>query len=105
MVLPRTAVEQAMAALWSEVLRLAPIGIHASFFEIGGHSLLATQLVGRAQEVFSVALPLRSLFEHPTIERFSEYVVAQQLEQADADLLAQLLDDMDAPSGEGAREA
>jgi acyl carrier protein len=49
------------------LLNLEKVGIHHNFFEIGGHSLLATQFISRVREVFGVELPLRSLFEHPTI--------------------------------------
>jgi amino acid adenylation domain-containing protein len=66
-VLPRTATEEKLAAVWCEVLGLERIGIHDSFLELGGHSLLATQLVFRVQEAFHVELPLRSLFETPTV--------------------------------------
>jgi acyl carrier protein len=66
-VAPRTETERRLAALWSEVLGVAPIGVHDSFFELGGHSLLATQLVSRVREAFDVELPLRELFEASTV--------------------------------------
>ncbi len=64
---PRTASEKKMAAIWQEVLGLQNISIHENFFELGGHSLLATQVISRIRHQFDVDLPLRRLFESPTI--------------------------------------
>jgi acyl carrier protein len=60
-------VEQALAEVWSGLLRVEHIGANANFFDIGGHSLLATQLVSRIRELFGVELPLRRVFDSPTI--------------------------------------
>jgi amino acid adenylation domain-containing protein len=66
---PRTAVEELIAGIWGELLGRAPgtVGIHDNFFEIGGHSLLATRALSRMREALGVAVPLRSLFEFPTV--------------------------------------
>ncbi|HEX7733375.1 MAG TPA: amino acid adenylation domain-containing protein, partial [Ktedonobacteraceae bacterium] len=58
---PRTPLEELVAALWSEVLRVEQIGVHDDFFALGGHSLLATQVIARARSLFQLELPLRSL--------------------------------------------
>ncbi|HYO14894.1 MAG TPA: amino acid adenylation domain-containing protein, partial [Thermoanaerobaculia bacterium] len=63
---PRTAAEELLVGIWSEVLRREGIGIREDFFGLGGHSLLATQVVSRVREVFRVELPLRRFFETPT---------------------------------------
>ncbi len=77
-VAPRTPDEQQLAAIWSEVLGLGRVGIYDDFFELGGHSLLATQLVSRVRAVCNVELPLRSVFESPTIAEFAEQVELTQ---------------------------
>jgi amino acid adenylation domain-containing protein len=64
---PRTATEERLAVTWAALLSLDAVGIHDSFFELGGHSLLATQVISRVREAFGVNLPLRQLFERPTV--------------------------------------
>jgi amino acid adenylation domain-containing protein len=68
-VAPRTSLEEMLATLWAQVLRLERVGINDNFFEVGGHSLMATRLISAIQTTFRVDLPLRSLFEAPTIAR------------------------------------
>jgi acyl carrier protein len=64
---PRTAVEEILANIWAVVLNLDGVGIHDNFFHLGGHSLLATQVVSRIRSSFGFDLPLREIFEAPTI--------------------------------------
>jgi surfactin family lipopeptide synthetase A len=66
-VAPRTPVEQKVAEIWSAVLRVNHVGVHDNFFELGGDSLLATQVMFRLSETLQLELPLRSLFEAPTV--------------------------------------
>lgn len=75
-VAPRTLVEEALAGIFSKVLGAAQVSIHDSFFDLGGHSLLATQALSRVREAFQVELPLRSLFEAPTVAGLAERVEA-----------------------------
>ena len=66
-VAPRTSVERSLAGIWSDLLGLPQVGIHDNFFDLGGHSLLTTQLISRVRELFQVELPLREVFQQPTI--------------------------------------
>jgi acyl carrier protein len=72
---PRTGVERRLAKIWAEVLRRESIGVKDNFFELGGHSLLATQIISRIWEHFELELPLRSMFESPTIADLARVVV------------------------------
>jgi amino acid adenylation domain-containing protein/non-ribosomal peptide synthase protein (TIGR01720 family) len=64
---PRNDVERVLAAIWAELLGRESVGIHANFFELGGHSLLATQVISRVGVAFDTGLPLRTLFQRPTV--------------------------------------
>ncbi len=64
---PRTPIEEVLAGIWAELLGRQQVGVFESFFEAGGHSLLATQLAARVRRSFGVELPLRAVFEEPTL--------------------------------------
>lgn len=66
-VAPRNPVEAALAEIWAQVLGLEKVGVEDNFFQIGGHSLLATRIISRCRQRFHVDLPLRELFESPTV--------------------------------------
>jgi len=71
---PRTPTEDRLAAVWAEVLGRERIGAEESFFELGGHSLLATRVAARVREGFGIELPLRSLFEKPTVRGLAGHI-------------------------------
>jgi FkbH-like protein len=73
---PRTPAEELVAGIWAAVLGRENVGIHDNFFALGGHSLLATQVVSRLREAFGVEVPLRRLFEAPTVAALAAEVAA-----------------------------
>ncbi|MGP0590923.1 amino acid adenylation domain-containing protein, partial [Nitrospira sp. T9] len=70
---PRTTTEELLAGMWMDILTVDRVGIHDNFFELGGHSLLSTQIMSRIRSAFHIELPLRTLFDSPTV---SELAVA-----------------------------
>jgi acyl carrier protein len=86
-VVPRTEVEETLAALWVEVLGLERVGIYDDFFsDLGGHSLLATQVTSRIRTAFEVELPLQMFFETPTIAELAAAVAERQSMRGHAEL-------------------
>jgi amino acid adenylation domain-containing protein len=73
-VAPRTPVEEIIAEIWAEVLKLDTIGVHDNFFNLGGHSLLATQAMSRICQVFKMDVPLRALFERATVAELAKRI-------------------------------
>jgi acyl-coenzyme A synthetase/AMP-(fatty) acid ligase/acyl carrier protein len=74
-VAPRTSVEQVLADIWAEVLGLDRIGIHDNFMELGGDSLLAVQVISRVITRLQAQLPLRSLFDSPTVANMAAAII------------------------------
>ncbi len=73
---PKTPVEEVLANIWADVFERESVGVHERFADLGGHSLLAIQIVARARDAFQIELPLRAIFEAPTIALLAERVGA-----------------------------
>lgn len=84
-VAPQTGVERELAKIWAEILSLDQVGIEDDFFELGGHSLTATVVLFRVRESFQVDLPLRRLFEAPTVAALACTIEAQRTRGAGED--------------------
>jgi acyl carrier protein len=80
---PRTPVEEKLTKIWGEVLGVERVGVQDDFFELGGHSLLATQVMSRVRRAFQAEIPLRVLFEVPTVEGLAVAVVEALAEKLD----------------------
>jgi amino acid adenylation domain-containing protein len=95
---PASPVEKEIAGIWTRLLGVERIGARDSFFDLGGHSLLATQLVARIYDAFQVSIPLRSIFERPTIVELALVIeeelireIAKHTEEEAASLLKEYL--------------
>ncbi|HWP41619.1 MAG TPA: phosphopantetheine-binding protein [Blastocatellia bacterium] len=77
-VAPRDDVEEVMAAIWAEVLGLDRVGVESNFFELGGHSLTASQVIYRVRDLFQTEIPIRCLFESPTVAEICKVLVASE---------------------------
>ncbi|WP_218081855.1 non-ribosomal peptide synthetase [Anthocerotibacter panamensis] len=98
---PQTPVEIVLAEVWGELLRHSEVGVQDDFFALGGHSLLATQVISRLREVLGIEIPLRYLFEAPTIARLSTLLLQDPQRRRRMEKRAQLLVDLaDLPSPE-----
>ena len=102
-VAPRNETEEKLAAIVGELLEIEKVGVYDNFFDLGGHSLLATRFLSRIREEFGVEVPLRSLFERPTISGLAEVILSggvkseedtiERVERGDSDL-SDLLDEL-----------
>ena len=96
----RTPLEEVLAGIWAEVLSLDQVGIHDNFFDLGGHSLAATRVVSRVIDRFKVDLPIKTLFDSPTVADMAMIITQNQVEKAGDERLARMLGELDAMSDE-----
>jgi acyl transferase domain-containing protein len=78
---PTNEIERRIVGIWQALLGIEQIGVHDNFFELGGHSLMGTQLISRLREAFPVEVPLRSLFEQPTIAKLAQTIAEKLIEE------------------------
>ncbi len=101
-VAPRSPLEEAVAAIWAQVLRVPRVGVEDDFFALGGHSLLATQVVAQVRSDFAVDLPLHSLFTYPTVTTLSAEIVGM-MGDSEGDETARLMAELEGMSDEEAQ--
>ena len=87
----RNPLEKVLSLIWSDVLGIDSVGVHDNFFDLGGHSLLATQLISRLRSSFQLELPLRNIFEAPTIAELAEMMIADEKNRDTIEKTAQVL--------------
>lgn len=80
---PKNMIEQVIKEVWVDILSKDEISIKDNFFEIGGHSLLATQVISRLKNLLEIEIPLKYLFENPTIENMGKVLEEKLLLEAD----------------------
>jgi acyl carrier protein len=100
---PRNAVEQALASIWAQILRIERVGVRDNFFDLGGHSLLATQVATRIREAFQTEFPLRALFEKPTIEELAKMIGDASADDRTDTELSRIISDIESISEEEAQ--
>jgi len=102
---PRTPTEQTLVAVWGKVLRLEKVGIYDNFFDLGGHSLLATQVMSRIRSAFSIDLPLRRMFESPTVAEIAFIITESQAQPVSEAALVRMLSEVQVTTEEEAEKS
>ncbi len=92
---PQGAAEEAIAAIWQELLGVEKVGRHDHFFELGGHSLLAVQLLARIRAQFSIEPELKILFQAPALSAFAQEITALQLAALSEEEFGELMRDLE----------
>jgi amino acid adenylation domain-containing protein len=94
-VAPRTPVEETLAQIWADVLKVGRVGIYDNFFSAGGHSLLMTQVVSRIRDTFRVELPIQSFFQEPKVADLAMQITQMRAAQKGDDELGRLLEEIE----------
>jgi acyl carrier protein len=100
---PRSPTEEILAGIWTEVLKLKQVGTRDNFFALGGHSLLATQVISRVRKAFQLDLPLRTIFENPTVEALARVTGENLSERGGGEEVARILGELNSLSEDEAR--
>jgi acyl carrier protein len=102
-VAPQTDIEANLARIWGEVLHLDRVGSHDNFFDLGGHSLAASRVISRVIQTFQLELPVKMLFDAPTVAEMGAVITQHQAKQASDLKLGQMLHEVEAMTEEDAR--
>ena len=103
-VAPRTRVEEVLCRIWAELLGVEEVGVNNSFFDLGGHSLMAMQLLSRLRGIFQLELPLRVIFEAPTIAELAKALVRFEVTPGQVERIAAITAELESMSPEAVSE-
>ena len=103
-VAPRNSIELRLAPIWAEVLGLAEVGVFDNFFYLGGHSLATMRVVSRVVQTFQLELPIKALFDSPTISEMASIIAASSTKRASDAELERMLNEIEAMTEEEARK-
>src|SRR5262249_37709170 len=78
----RTPTEEVVVEIWQQILKVERVGVEDNFFELGGHSLLATRVIAMLMDAFKVEVPLRAIFETPTVAALADIIDTLQREES-----------------------
>lgn len=101
---PQSWTQEELCKVWAEVIGINTVGIHDNFFDLGGHSLAATRLISRVIQTFHLELPLKALFDSPTVAEMAEIIVQNQSKKASDEELARMLNEVETLSEEEAQK-
>ena len=101
---PRSDAEKILSQIWSEVLALDRVGIHDDFFDLGGHSLAATRIVSQVLKKFQFEMPIKALFDSPTVAEMAVIITENQAKRVSDEELAQMLREVEAMTEEEAQK-
>jgi acyl carrier protein len=100
-VAPRNPMEQEVADIWAALLGVERVGVHDNFFKLGGNSILATQLLSRVRESFEMDVPLRAVFEIPTVANLVVQIIQGKAGQLDSAEMEKVLAELEQQPEEG----
>ena len=100
---PTSPAEEQLAEIWSQVLSLDRVGVHDNFFDLGGHSLGATRVVSQVIKTFQLDLPVKALFDSPTVAEMAIVVAQKQAKKLGEEELARLLSELESISEDEAQ--
>jgi acyl carrier protein len=87
----RNPVEQTITGIWQEVFGLEQVGIHDNFFDLGGNSLVGLQLMSRVRKAFEIEMPMRALFDSPTVSGLAAFITDSQLKEQELEQIERLI--------------
>jgi acyl carrier protein len=102
-VAPRTPIEELLAKIWADVLKVERVGVHDKFFELGGHSLAASRVISQIIKRFQFELPLKSLFEAPTVAEMATLIAEHQVKELGSGEVERVLGEIESLSDEEAQ--